>query len=112
MSNSREHFANTRANEIMSRDVLTCVASEKAAAVAQSMVDRGMSGAPVVSNDGICLGVFSLKDMSKAEPGELESSNVLALMSSPAITVSEHHSLLDVVGIMHSSLCPGDFIIP
>ncbi len=103
MSNSREHFATTRANEIMSWEVFTCVASEKAIAVAQSLVARGMSGAPVVSNDGICLGVFSLKDMSKVEAGELGDSNVLAHMSSPAITVSEHHSLLDVVGIMHSS---------
>ena len=78
MSKSREYFATTRANEIMSREVFTCVAREKAAAVAQSLVARGVSGAPVVSNNGICLGVISLKDMSKASAGELGAFGGLA----------------------------------
>jgi signal transduction histidine kinase/ActR/RegA family two-component response regulator len=41
MSNAREHFATTRANEIMSQDVVTCFASETVNAVTR-LEDQGL----------------------------------------------------------------------
>ena len=85
----------------MTRDVVTCSANESSAVAVKLLKTNKISGAPVVSNEGICLGVFSVKDLPRGE-GQCENA-VFCHMTSPAITVSEHHSLLDVAAILHSS---------
>ena len=103
MLTTSDYFKSTRASSIMTRDVVTVFANEKASVAAKTLVDRGISGVPVVSSQGTCVGVFSAKDFAKPENGETNDSQVFARMSSPAITVSEHHSLMDVAAIMRSS---------
>ena len=67
------------------------------------MATRKISGAPVLSTNGTCLGVFSSKDLRDWDEGESQDGLIFDYMTTPAITVSEEHNLLDVVGILRSS---------
>ncbi len=103
MSKAREHFATTRASAIMTRDVVTFVANMKVSVAVQTLASRRISGAPVLSSNGTCLGVFSSKDVRNWDGDDPQNGLIFDFMTTPAITVSEEHNLLDVVGILRSS---------
>ncbi len=83
--------------EIMTRDVVTCDASDRVNKVLDMMRDSGYSGLPVLKN-GKLVGVITRKDIIKAGYARLEREDekgakkkapkVEALMSTPPITVS------------------------
>ncbi len=56
MSISRDYFIKTLARDVMTRDVVTCSANESSAVAVKLLKTNKISGAPVVSNEGICLG--------------------------------------------------------
>ena len=103
MPDPRRHFTATRAKDVMTDNVVSFDARTRATTAAETLEERGISGAPVVSSEGTCLGVFSTKDLCRLNGTALDSEFVISYMTSPAITVSQDHSLLDVVGILRSS---------
>ena len=100
MSTCRDYFDSTLAKDIMMRDVVTVFATEKFYIAAQILIDHGISGAPVVSSGGTCLGVFSTKDFPKRGEGEPDDRAVLEYMSPSPITVPEDQSLRNIVALM------------
>lgn len=57
----------TRACDIMTRKVESVWPTHTLAQVAAVVLREGVSGVPVVSQDGVCVGVFSISDFLKAE---------------------------------------------
>ena len=102
MSTARDYFTSTRAKDVMTRDVVTVYASQEMSIAAQKLRDHHITGVPVVSNAGTCLGVLSTKDFLKRSQGDPRDGQVLAYMTTPAVTVSEDHSLLDVAAMLRS----------
>ncbi len=57
---------NTRAADIMTREIVTFDPLDTMSDVAEQLLDRQITGAPVV-NDGHCIGVVSANDLVSAE---------------------------------------------
>ncbi|MCA9247852.1 MAG: CBS domain-containing protein [Planctomycetales bacterium] len=102
MSPVRKYFSTKRASQVMQTPVITLCVNDDVDAALEVLHQHKISGAPVVSSEGTCVGVFSQKDAARTTQSS-ERNAVVACMTSPAITVSEHHSLLDVSAIMYSS---------
>ena len=50
-------------SEVMTRDVLTFAPDDNVAEAMQTLVDRGIDGAPVVDADGVVVGMLSTADL-------------------------------------------------
>lgn len=103
MSKTRDYFTSTRAKDVMTRDIVTVYANQQMSTAAQQLLEHRITGAPVVSYEGTCVGVLSTKDFLKRGSADYGGEQVAAYMTSPAITVSESHSLLDVAVMLRSS---------
>lgn len=103
MSFAREYFDSTLAKDVMTRNVFTVLASQEIEAAAQVLQENRISGVPVVSNEGIFLGVLSIKDLPGWGHKETVGRHVMSHMTAPAITVSENHGLLEVAAIFRNS---------
>jgi CBS-domain-containing membrane protein len=70
------------AEDLMSRDVVCIPSSASLRAAARRLIEAGVSGAPVVDEDGRCLGVLSHTDLArflaKGEVCFLSDSEVFA----------------------------------
>ena len=106
MSTAKNYLTSTLARDVMTLNVVTIRARQKMSIAAQELQDHHIAGVPVVSDEGICLGVLSREDIPETSQGNLDDSKVMSYMTSPAITVSKNHSLLDVAAIMRSSRIP------
>ncbi len=62
----QQWMSETRASDIMSRKIVTFDPQDTLAEVAEKLLAKQISGAPVVSG-GRCVGVFSVYDMLQAE---------------------------------------------
>jgi len=109
MSTVRDHFCSTRAKDVMTCDVVSVSASQEMGIAAQELRDHCITGVPVVSREGRCVGVLSTKDFLKQSRGDSGVGSVSAHMTSPANTVSENHSLLDVA-VSRIRFLPWDYI--
>jgi CBS-domain-containing membrane protein len=108
------------AREIMTREVARVRVDAPLKEVAELMAQRGISGVPVVDDEGRVVGVISEKDFLRGlaqgvssfmglvadcllEKGctalALRERTTAALMSSPAITVNEDTSVFEIAGI-------------
>lgn len=63
----KEWLAETRAADVMARDVVTLNVSDPMAFAAQILLENEISGAPVLNDDGQCVGVLSIRDVLDAE---------------------------------------------
>jgi CBS-domain-containing membrane protein len=108
------------AREIMTRDVVRVQVDTPLKEAAELLAQRGISGAPVVDDEGRVVGVISEKDFLRGlAPGvssfmgvvadclqeggcqalALREQKVADLMVSPAITVMEETPVLEIAGI-------------
>jgi CBS domain-containing protein len=107
--------------EIMSRDVVTVTTDTSLKQVAEILADRGVSGLPVVDNDGFVVGVVSEADILFKERGpstrrgvfaclldrhgvegqlKLEARTAGEAMTSPAIVIAPQQSVAEAAHIM------------
>ena len=100
MSNPREYFDSIRAKDVMTHDVVTVYANQQMSTAVEDLLQHRISGVPVVSYEGTCVGILSSIDFLTQE--EFGDKQVVSFMTSPAITVSENHTLLEVAGILRS----------
>jgi len=63
----RDWLEKTTATEIMIRDVVTLVSGDMVAQAAGIFLREQISGAPVIDQNGVCLGVLSASDIIGAE---------------------------------------------
>ncbi|MEO2048646.1 MAG: CBS domain-containing protein [Pirellulales bacterium] len=103
MLTSRDYFCSMRAKDVMTRNVVTVYSGQEMSTAAQKLRDHRIAGVPVISREGRCVGILSTKDFLKLSPGKSGAGAVSTYMTSPAVTVSENHSLLDAAAILRSS---------
>ena len=102
MSTVRDHFTTTRAKDMMTRDVVTVYANQQMRTAWEELLEHRISGIPVVSYDETCVGVLSFKDFLLQGVDEFGDDQVIKYMTAPAITISEDHTLLEIVGLFQS----------
>jgi CBS domain-containing protein len=103
MTLSNECFTSIRAKDVMTRDVVTVYANQQLSTAAEKLLEHQIQGAPVVSYDETCVGVLSSRDVIKRKADDRQDDQVFSHMSSPAITVSQDHSLAKVGSIMYGN---------
>jgi CBS domain-containing membrane protein len=111
-----------KARDVMMRDVVSVLTDTPLTAIAEIMAERKISGVPVVNEAGVPVGVISEKDiLALMAPGGIRtfmqvvaeclggtsclaapvrSHTAAKVMSSPAVTVSEDTSLMEVADIL------------
>lgn len=111
-----------KAGDIMTREVVSVKRETPLREVARLMADQGVSGVPVIEDDGKVAGVISEKDflsrmgarntktfmgiVSKCLKGKgcvalsIRAKKAEDIMVSPAITVSKDTTLLDITNIL------------
>ena len=111
-----------RVDDVMTTDVATVTPGASLKAVARILVERGISGVPVVDADGDVLGVVSEADLlakERAEPPtrggplawlvdpievierrKLGARLAGEVMTSPAVTIAPYRNLATAAGIM------------
>jgi CBS domain-containing protein len=112
-----------KAGDIMTREVITVKRDTPLKETAKLMAEQGVSGLPVIEKDRKVAGVISEKDfLSRMGAGNtktfmgivaeclkgkgcvalsIRAKNAEDIMSSPAITVNEETTLLDITGIFN-----------
>ena len=95
------------AADMLTRDVVTLRADTRTLEAVQLLLDHRISGAPVVDEEGLLIGVFTEKDcihaMTHAIDDHLPSSLVGDHMSTVLITIFEETSLLTIAHLFLGS---------
>ena len=105
-----EKLKQIKAKDIMTRDVLTVAKDETLADVAGLMINKRISGFPVLEDDKI-IGIITANDlflvMDMIKTGEIPENNcqscspkVSFAMSTEAITVSPETNLDEIIALM------------
>ena len=102
-SEDQECSTPTRAGDVMTRDVYTVCANEKMSAAVEKILENHVTGAPVVSGNGACVGVLSSKDLLDQGVKDYGDDKVAKYMTSPAVTVSEDHTLAEVASVFQTN---------
>ncbi|NQU20690.1 MAG: CBS domain-containing protein [Candidatus Nealsonbacteria bacterium] len=100
---TKDHFTSMRAKDVMTRDVIAVYANQQLSTATEKLLEHHITGAPVVSYDEVCVGVLSSKDILRREATDSQNDTVLSHMTTPAMTVSQDHSLLEVAAMLHSN---------
>lgn len=103
MSKAKDYFTTLRADNAMTSEVVTVYANQLMSTAAQELLDHKITGVPVVSYEGRCVGVLSSKDFLTGENNDYGNDQVLDHMTSPPITIAESYSLLEVARVLQSS---------
>ncbi len=117
----RLHSSGMKVEQIMQRDVITVTPSTSLKTVARLLVDRGVSGCPVVDDAGVVIGVISECDIVVKEQGVTPTrahrlswlfradkrgsarggARVTGdVMSTPALTVDPRRSVADAARLL------------
>ncbi len=89
----------TAVASIMARRVV-CVAPETSTALVRDLLlERGLTGAPVVNPDGTVVGFVSRADLLRSQPSD-GSVSVAQIMTPLAVTVSETASIAEASAMM------------
>lgn len=83
-------------HEIMNRELFTVRPHMALTMVSSHILSLGISGAPVVSPDGVALGMVSLRDLI----GDTDGKTVGDVMSYPAIVIDENATLDEAAQIL------------
>jgi CBS domain-containing protein len=105
-----EKLKQIKAKDIMTKDVITVKKNETLANVAELMIDKRISGFPVLENDKI-IGIITADDlflvMDMIKTGEIPENNsrgcapkVSFAMSTEAITVNPETNLDEIIALM------------
>ncbi|MDA7979105.1 MAG: CBS domain-containing protein [Pirellulales bacterium] len=87
----------------MTREVVTVYANQQMSTAAQVLLDNRITGLPVVTFDGTCVGILSAKDFLMLDAETLEKHQVFQHMSSPVISVEPNDSLLEVAATLRGN---------
>lgn len=95
----------SRVADVMSRDVVTVLADATLGDAAELMAGFGISGLPVVDDDGLLTGVLSETDLVRLRSGAPPTRSwhallVRDLMTSPAIVVQSGAPVHEAAGLM------------
>ena len=106
-----ERLKKTKANDIMTREVITVKKDDSLADIAELMISKRISGFPVVENDEI-VGIITSNDlflvMDMIKTGELLRGNdtnkyqprVSFAMSTETVTISPETNLDEIITLM------------
>ncbi len=90
-----------RIGEIMNREVYAAKLQDDAVRVRRDLVQLGISGAPVLDDQGRPLGVVSLKDLAEVPEGSL----IVDRVSTPAVATSAGSSIVSAARLMAETHC-------
>ena len=85
--------------EVMTRDVITVDPATPIHKTAQLMVEHGVSGLPVVNDDGRLVGIVSERDLGEHR-GHLEHTKVNGVMTELPVTVTPATTLEEAAQIL------------
>ena len=98
MNSAIERLLGLRVVDIMSRQVVTVSADQKMTDVACLLIDKNVSGAPVVDPEGRCVGILSATDFVRHQcqsgMSGVPETLVREHMSPSVHTISENETLL------------------
>ena len=108
MINAIQRLVSLKVSDVMSQDVVVVRANQAMSEIADVLTSRGISGVPVVDNNGCCVGVLSAVDFVKREQAREASDpsasdrddSVAAYMSSTVLTIPPDSTLMAAVRIM------------
>jgi CBS domain-containing protein len=70
-------FANTPISSVMTTPVITCRATDSVATVASTMLSRNIRHLPVVDDQGLLVGMISMRDVLNVRVDELQQEAAL-----------------------------------
>ena len=98
MNSAIERLLGLRVADIMSRNVVTATPEQKMADVARLLIDKNVTGAPVVDAEGRCMGILSATDYVRfqCQSGKTGPSETVVRehMSLAVHTISESETLV------------------
>ena len=98
-----ERLIELRVANVMTKGVITVLASQDLPAISAIFVDNGISAAPVVDDQGVCIGMLSGCDFlfrESDEAGDAEGQTAGTMMSQSVQTIDAGASLVAAARMM------------
>ena len=96
MTSLTNQLLNRQVAEVMSREVVTVSANATMAEASQVLLERGVSGAPVVNEFGKCVGVLSWTDFARRDQGQSESESLSVCAGEFELGRDDHSGVLHI----------------
>jgi CBS-domain-containing membrane protein len=90
MTFALDRLESLRVGDIMNRDVVSVSAAQDMSAAAAVFVEHGISGAPVIDEQGRCVGVISAADFVRRD-GAAKNGSISTACCSPTVVRQEPH---------------------
>lgn len=97
-----DRLRSLRVADAMTVSVIPLRARQSIAEAAHVFAERHISSAPVIDDDGLCVGVFSMADLlkTKGDSGLTFQGRVADIMSAPVRSTTPEASLLTAAALM------------
>src|SRR5262245_36593457 len=90
MTFALDRLESLRVGDVMNREVISVSAAQHMIAASPGVVEHGISGAPVIDEQGRCVGVISAADFVRRE-GAVRRGATSSVAGSPTVVRQEPH---------------------